>query len=282
MDAKIACETLPYSEFPLERALEGIATAGYEYVALYSQHRKTDLLPPEATDARVKDLAATVANSGLQLCLIFASGGDFEKDGALEAYRRRLEVAALMGAPLVMGWGPWEYKSWPDEKFPPEQWAQTSDNWFAGMMQVAPYAEELGVQIVLKPHTGTTAFGKRLREAIQRIGSPAVRVCYDGGNVHFYEGLDPAEDVRDCAEYVTAMCIKDHSGPRANPLFPPPGEGDVDHPAIFRILNEHGFNGPLMVERFEGEYAKADMSLELIDERARAARIYLEEALASV
>jgi len=37
-----------------------------------------------------------------------------------------------------------------------------------------------------------------------------------------------------------------------------------------------------MVERFEGEYAKADMSLELIDERARAARIYLEEALASV
>jgi sugar phosphate isomerase/epimerase len=282
MDARVACETLPYSEFALERALEGIAGAGYEYVALGRTHQKVDVLPTDASDGDAEAVARKVADAGLKTCVIFAATGDFSRPDAVATYRRGLEFAGIMGVPQMLSWGPWEYKEWPGEKWADDEWHKISESWFDGMMQVVPYAEQLGIEIVLKPHTGVTAYGERLRYAVERIGSETVRVCYDGGNVHFYEGYDPAEDIKDCAEYVTAFCIKDHSGPRANPLFPPPGEGDVDDAAMLRVVNEYGFDGPLMVERFEGNWAKADMPIELIDERARVARLYLERTLAGI
>ncbi len=282
MDAKVVCETLPYSEFALERALEGIAGAGYEYVALGRTHEKVDVLPTDASDRDAEAVAGKVADAGLKTCVIFAATGDFSRPDAVATYRRGLEFAGIMGVPQMLSWGPWEYKEWPGEKWADDEWHKISESWFDGMMQVVPYAEQLGIEIVLKPHTGVTAYGERLRYAVERIGSEAVRVCYDGGNVHFYEGYDPAEDIKDCAEYVTAFCIKDHSGARANPLFPPPGEGDVDDAAMLRVVNEYGFDGPLMVERFEGDWAKADMPIELIDERARVARLYLERTLAGI
>ena len=37
---QIACMTLPYSRFPLERALTGIKAAGYRYVAWGTTHRE--------------------------------------------------------------------------------------------------------------------------------------------------------------------------------------------------------------------------------------------------
>src|SRR5687768_8236486 len=38
---QIACMTLPYSAFPLERALTGIKSAGYEYVAWGTSHQES-------------------------------------------------------------------------------------------------------------------------------------------------------------------------------------------------------------------------------------------------
>ena len=40
-DFQIACMTLPYSQFPLQRALDGIISAGYRYVAWGTSHRET-------------------------------------------------------------------------------------------------------------------------------------------------------------------------------------------------------------------------------------------------
>jgi hypothetical protein len=37
---QIACMTLPYSQFPLERALSGIKEAGYRHVAWGTTHRE--------------------------------------------------------------------------------------------------------------------------------------------------------------------------------------------------------------------------------------------------
>src|SRR6187549_36103 len=37
---QIACMTLPYSQFPLDRALSGIKAAGYKYVAWGTTHKE--------------------------------------------------------------------------------------------------------------------------------------------------------------------------------------------------------------------------------------------------
>ena len=52
---QIACMTLPYSAFPLERALSGIKSAGYRYVAWGVSHREEGKqVPVMAQDAVAK------------------------------------------------------------------------------------------------------------------------------------------------------------------------------------------------------------------------------------
>ena len=50
---QIACMTLPYSRFPLQRALTGIKAAGYRYVAWGTTHQEggTERVPVLADDA---------------------------------------------------------------------------------------------------------------------------------------------------------------------------------------------------------------------------------------
>src|SRR4051794_12153310 len=50
---QIACMTLPYSQFPLQRALEGIRAAGYRHVAWGTTHREEGgkQVPVMASDA---------------------------------------------------------------------------------------------------------------------------------------------------------------------------------------------------------------------------------------
>jgi L-ribulose-5-phosphate 3-epimerase len=127
-----------------------------------------------------------------------------------------------------------------------------AESYFAALRRAAPVAERLGVTIALKPHMGVTGTGADLADLVQRIDHPHVRVCYDAGNVAYYEGLRPEADVLDCASYVRALCIKDHRGPRESLDFPVPGEGEVDHVAIFRALLAAGFAGPCLVERIDG------------------------------
>ena len=48
----VACMTLPYSRFPLARALSGIKAAGYDYVAWGTTHREgAGEVPVIAADA---------------------------------------------------------------------------------------------------------------------------------------------------------------------------------------------------------------------------------------
>ena len=55
---QIACMTLPYAQFPFERALTGIRAAGYNYVAWGHTHQesggqKVPVLPPDAPPERL-------------------------------------------------------------------------------------------------------------------------------------------------------------------------------------------------------------------------------------
>ena len=75
------------------------------------------------------------------------------------------------------------------------------------------------------------------------------------------------------------MCIKDEtggSGPQKN-VNVTPGDGDVDFPAVFRILKDHGFEGkPAIVETLAGS------TLEEVNREAKRAYDYLTQVLHSV
>ena len=281
-DPKIACQTLPYSELPFERAVEGIARAGYKYFAFGVSHQKVETPAPEDSDEKTLEYARMVTDAGMAPVMMFRPRAELGTPDSVDPFKRRLDQAALIGVQCVLAWGPWGYKKWPDEPYPPEEWEKLIAPWFEDMRPAAAHAESVGVTIVLKPHTGLTATAAVCRQTIERIGSPAVAVCYDGGNVHFYEGVDPVEDIKLCADITKAICAKDHVGERANPLFPCIGDGDVSHEGMLRVLKPFGFDGPVAVERFEGPYKKSEMTPEQMDELARQAREHLEAAVARV
>src|SRR5207248_6199057 len=74
---QLACMTLPYANFPLERALEGIASAGYRYVAWGTTHqnspgRKESVIAANAPDAEAKRLADHCRSMGLEPVMMFS------------------------------------------------------------------------------------------------------------------------------------------------------------------------------------------------------------------
>src|SRR5260370_31064679 len=75
---QIACMTLPYAQFPLERALEGIARAGFRFVVWASTHAespgaRTPTLALNAPPAEAKRLATRCRDMGLDPGMMFSS-----------------------------------------------------------------------------------------------------------------------------------------------------------------------------------------------------------------
>jgi sugar phosphate isomerase/epimerase len=58
-----------------------------------------------------------------------------------------------------------------------------------------------------------------------------------------------------------------------------PGQGQVDHEAMFKTLFAAGFRGPLSVERVDGKVNAAEMPAELIDGRIKEAYAFLQPLL---
>lgn len=191
--------------------------------------------------------------------------------------RRAVEVAAALGCPFVTSHGPSPSLDQPSRPRKREMlYYREATAYLAALREVAPLAARLGVTIVLKPHAGITGTGEDLADIVRLLDHPAVRICYDAGNIAFFEGLDPAEDVAACAVYVRAVAIKDHRGAAGIEDVPIPGEGVVDHARLFRALLAAGFAGPCIIERIDGHEAADAMDAALVRARAN-----LEAAVAA-
>lgn len=269
---KLACMTLPYSKFPFERALEGIARAGYRYVSFGWPHAGADV-PDETNDRAVSELQRLFAKYELEPVTL-SGYRQFAPGQPLERARRCLQTAKDLGITEVLSAGTWTYRKFPDEPLPEPEQEQLHLQYVEHYKQVAAIAEQLGRIITIKPHSGNTATTAHILRTVRDIGSPNVRASYDPGNVQFYEGLSAEADFAELARHTYSLVAKDHRGSRANADFPVPGTGDVNFPAIFRMLKEAGFDGSIIVERADGANEP-----ELIDERMAEARKLLARML---
>ncbi|HEX2186529.1 MAG TPA: sugar phosphate isomerase/epimerase family protein [Chloroflexota bacterium] len=267
--------TLPYRAYPFERALDGIAGAGFRHVGIWNDHAGSQVIPADGGDGAIAAARRAIEARGLQpqVTFRFPSGaGDPVSD-----MRRTIEVASALGARFVLSSGPSPYAGRTfGERKRDMLFRREAEAYFAMLRQIAPDAERAGITVVLKPHMGVTGTGEDLADIVDLIDHPAVRICYDAGNIAYYEGLKPEDDLTTCAHYVRAVCIKDHRGARAVADFPIPGEGDIDHASLFRTLLAAGFAGPCLVERIDGQ-----PSAEAMDAALARARVNLEAAAAA-
>lgn len=107
---QLACMTLAYSGFPFERALEGIKSAGYDYVAWGTSHRenpqaeRVDLIAVDAPASRAKQLGQQCRDAGLDPVMMF-SRVYVAAENSVPAHTKRIEQAAAAGIPFLLTFG---------------------------------------------------------------------------------------------------------------------------------------------------------------------------------
>ena len=268
---QIACMTLPYSKFPLQRALEGIKSAGYKYVAWGTSHTEADgknypVMPADATPEKAAELGTKCRDLGLETLMMF-SGIYPEAENGFEVLRNRILQASAAKIPHVLTFGHTK--------------GGNHQLWVERFKKLGPIARDNNVLIVVKQHGGSTGTGEACAEIIREVDDPGIMVNYDAGNVMDYLDVDPIPDIEKCAETVRSFCIKDHRNwPKDEDCGP--GFGEIDH---YRLLHPVAFTGlkmPLCCENIFAPLVNRPSAPEGIDDMARRARVFLEIVIAGL
>jgi len=262
---QIACMTLPYSRFPLSRALSGIKAAGYRYVAWGTEHveadgRRAPVVAADAPPAQAAELAKRCRDLGLTPVMMFSTIYPEDPRG-LEVLTQRIKQAAAAGVPQVLTFGHTE--------------GGNAKVWIERFKTLGPVAQDHGVMLVVKQHGGSTGTGEACAKIVREVAHPNVMVNYDAGNVMDYLNVDPIPDILKCADVVRSFCIKDHRNwPKDEDCGP--GLGEIDH---YRLLHPVAFTGlkmPLCCENIFAPLLARPAEPEGVDELATRARRFLE------
>jgi len=267
----LGCFTRPFGSVSLEEAFAGIAEAGFKYAGLMARHQQQPSLPAAGGPWSVQHYLRLAEKNGLTLISIILGRPD-----SVEAGRRWVQDCQALGIRHMIIINPWPYSKGLEVRRPEEELRPEEEAYFRLMHDLAEYAQPRGITLAIKPHTGCTATSAEQRRTLAAIDHPNVGVYYDPGNVSFYEGVRPEEDLPGIVERVIGICVKDHEGPRANPSFPVPGEGQVDWKRIFGTLKEAGFSGPCLLENFTAQDPEA------VKAGVRRTREHLEQVLAEL
>ena len=71
---------------------------------------------------------------------------------------------------------------------------------------------------------------------------------YDPGNVVYYTGADPIEDIGYAIPRMVHFHFKDKIGGQGVFNFPPPGDGELDMKRMLQLCVEGGYTGPISAE----------------------------------
>lgn len=258
--------TLPYSPFPLDRALAGIAKAGHRYVGWGTTHQKVPVMAPDAPPEAARTLGARCRDLGLEPVMMFA-GIYVEAPESIKVHTRRIEQAAAARIPYIITFGHTQPGAF--------------EAWVRNLKQLGPIARANGVTLTIKQHGGVSGTGRACSKVIAEVADENVRMCYDAGNVLDYEGLDPIPDIEACWRDVRTFAIKDHRRTPKNQDCGP-GFGEIDHYKLLTPVLDTGLTIPLVCENIFAPLLSRPREPEGVDALARRAREYLETVVAGL
>ncbi len=118
---------------------------------------------------------------------------------------------------------------------------ECQERWIREMQTAAPLAQAAGVVLCLENvGRGCGKSAQDLRALVEGVDSDHVLTYYDVGNACAF-GNDPVAEIKDLAELIGVVHIKDHEGQLL-------GEGIVDIPQCVKTLREVGYDGWLILE----------------------------------
>ena len=259
----IGCMNRPWTKWSFDDTLKAVGAAGYATIGLLTRTKADPFIAADATPEYLDGLRRALAASGLAANMsALRSRHDVPLDETVRSLQQEIDNAAFLGLRYVMTFGV-------DE---PAQY----DNYFQSMARAAAYGAEKGVQVVMKPHGGSSGAADEILLALKKVGHPNFKLWYDAGNIVYYTGKDPVEELKPIVQHVTGFCAKDCAAPKSEVMIQF-GDGKVDFARVFGVLKSAGFGGPIMVECCAiGDTPEATAT------GARANREFLEKVLATI
>lgn len=233
VDWEIGCFNRPWGEFSFDDALDGLKSAGFKTTGLVGRHKRKSepLLTPDADADYLKRLKERIDQRGLKPIVAWIYGPrSKDRDEQIAELKGLADNAARLGIGTLLSGGPR---------------GNETVRYYSGVTKIlAEYAADKGIKVAMKPHGGD---GAEIQKCLELIDHPNFSLWYDAGNIIYYTGANPVKELKGLASHVTGFCAKDCGGQKS-PVMLQFGEGKVDFTAVFQILKNAGFNGPVMIE----------------------------------
>lgn len=266
---------------PLD-ALRLVSGLGYEGLALTPDVGQLD--PLRLDPAEVEDLRAWADEEGVALAV--ETGARFVLDARrkhrpnlmdpepaarerrVDLYRRCLDLAAELGAPVLSLWSGAAEDGRTLER---DGDGRGLDRLASGLVPVLEHARAVGVQVGFEPEPGmfVECPGGYLR-LVEHMGAAAdeLGLTLDVGHLLVTGDLPVDEQIRRLAPRLVHVHLDDIAdGVHEHRMF---GEGDLDLRATLAALAEVGFEGMAAVELSRDSHRGAEAAAEALD-RLRAA-----------
>lgn len=261
----IGCFNRPWREVgaDFDAALAGVKRAGYRITGLLTVSKQDHFVRTSATPEYLETLKRKIADSGLRANMASLSFPESTPvEDAVNDVRKQIDNTKFLGIEFLLTFGVESPRSY--------------EKYYATMRDAAAYAQERGVKLVMKPHGGGSGAAEEIMRCLDKVKHPNFKIWYDAGNIIYYTGKDPIEQLKPIARYVTGFCAKDCDRQKGE-VWLEFGKGKVDFHAVFSELKHAGFNGPVMVECCAKGKTADEMTANV-----RANRLFLEKVFAEI
>ena len=260
----IGCFNRPWTKWTFDDTLKQIKAAGYQTTGLLTRTKDEPFIGADATPEYLAALKQRIAASGLKANMgALRSRHDIPArrvDQGSRASRSTMRDALALTYLLTFG----------VDK--PEEY----EHYYKVMSDAAAYAQERKIKLVMKPHGGSSGASDEIVAAMKAVNHPNFKIWYDAGNIIYYTGKDPVDELKPIAKHVTGFCAKDCGAVKGDVMIQF-GTGQGRLRRRLRELKAAGFDGPIMVE-----CCKVGATAEETMANARANREFLENVLAKV
>ncbi len=243
----IACRPGSYRKFS-DLAFEYLPRAGIYHV---------EISPPKAE--AISQTQEALRKHGLTASSL-ATGCDLGSEESIGELLQTIETARRMDVGIIF--------------------CSTKSGGLPGMQpydrlrELGQAAEESGTVISMETHPDLCQNSEQMLKTMKAVGHPGVRVNFDTANIYYYnEAIDGLAELTRVVDHVASVHLKDTNGKPRTWYFPTLGQGVVDFPGAFKVLNDRGFDGPFTfeMEGIEGE----DLTLEETHQRILDSMEYL-------
>jgi sugar phosphate isomerase/epimerase len=224
---------LPYT---LEQALQGIAAAGFRNVEIGAVKGFLEHLDPDAiTEDAIDGCRRLLDEHGLT-CVSMSGHAQLHTDLGKQRLRNVLRAGRALDIRVL--------NTFTGDAETPDEVEAFKQN----VREIADEAQTAGIRLCIETDSNLLPTAEIGRRILDDIGHDWVQFNYDPGNVLYYVGAAPEEDVEFALPRLGHFHLKDKRGGKGVADFPPLGEGDVDIPLMLRRLKETGFSGPVSLE----------------------------------